>query len=118
MEKEVRERFERVDATIDKLMRAHAAAESRMDRNEALFEKRMSGFEKRMKGFEKLALLGMKELAKHRQMHKETSEKINALIAAQMRNEEMAHETKAELKALQATIRSFINSLEKGRNGR
>jgi hypothetical protein len=111
MEKEVRERFERVDATIDKLMRAHAAAESRMDRNEERFEKRL-------KGFEKLALLGMKELAKHRQMHKETSDKINALIAAQMRNEEMAHETKAELKALQATIRSFINSLEKGRNGR
>ena len=74
MEKEVRERFERVDVTIDKLMRAHAAAESRMDRNEALFDRRMSGFEKRMKGFEKLALLGMKELAKHRQIQRDQRE--------------------------------------------
>ena len=111
MEKEVRENFDRVDADIKQIIQAHRAAIARMDRQDERADRAEeraarndARFEKRMKGFEKLVIIGAKELVSLRRAHKETMGKIDALIDSQDR-------TAAKLQA-------FIDSLNKGRNGR
>ncbi len=96
METAVRERFERIEAILDGVAKKQAAAEARMERSDARFEKRM-------RGFENLARIGMKEIAKLRQLNHEGDQKLNALIDAQQRTE--------------ASLRAFLDSMRKGGNG-
>lgn len=117
MEKEVRERFERIEALLDSLAHRHALAEARMDRTETRQDRTDARFEKRMRGFEKLAQIGLREIAKlavaHKalsaqqkafsEQHKALSEKVDILTDAQIRTDE--------------TLRSFIKSLRHPRNG-
>src|SRR2546423_15327258 len=99
MEEDVRRRFEKIEATLAEVAARQAAAEvradraaARIDRAEERMEKSDARFEKRMRGFETLAKIGMREIADlrrmHRQLSKETDEKINALIDSQQRTEE------------------------------
>ncbi len=115
MEREVRENFDRVDAEIKQIIQAHRAAIARMDRQDERADRaeeraarNEARFEKRMKGFEKLVMIGRKELVSLRRIQaaaaKETTEKMNALIDSQQRTD--------------AKLRAFIDSLNKGRNGR
>jgi len=101
MEEAVRQRFERIEATLQIVADRQAAAEARMDRAEARMDRadarvdraeaRMADsdarFEKRMRGFEKLVQIGMKELGNLRRLHREGDVKLNALIDAQQRSE-------------------------------
>ena len=95
------ERMERSDA---RALRAEQDWEARFQRAEERAARNDARFEKRMKGFEKLVIIGAKELVSLRRAHKETMGKIDALIDSQER-------TAAKLQA-------FIDSLNKGRNGR
>ena len=114
MERDVERRFERLEALLEsnfqksevRFQKAEARmdrAEARMDRAEARSEKLEARFEKRMKGFEKLAAFGMREIGKLERLHRESDEKMNALIDAQQRTE--------------ASLRQFIDSIRKSTNG-
>ena len=89
MEAAVRERFERIEAILDGVAKKQAAAEARMDRSDARFEKRM-------RGFENLVRIGMKEIAEQRRLNAD-------LRRAQQRTE--------------ASLRAFLDSMRKGGNG-
>ena len=110
MEEDVRQRFERIEATLQSVAESQAAAaarmdraEARMDRAEARMDRFEARFEKRMRGFEKLVQIGMRELGALRRLHRETDVKLNALIDAQQRTE--------------VSLRNFPNSLRRGGNG-
>ena len=125
MEREVQQRFERIEALLEsnfqkselRFQKAEARmdrAEARMDkadaridkaeaRSEARSEKLEARFEKRMKGFEKLAAIGMREIGRLERLHRETDEKMSALIDAQQRTE--------------ASLQRFLDSLGKTTNG-
>ena len=118
MEPDVERRFERLEALLEsnfqKSELRFQKAEARMDkaeaRNEARSEKLEARFEKRMKGFEKLAEIGMKEIAHLRRMHRETEEKIDALIDA--------HQALADAQKLtEKSLQRFLDSLGKTTNG-
>jgi chromosome segregation ATPase len=100
-------RMDRAEARMDKAEAHMDRAEARMDRADARareFDARMresdARFEKRMKGFERI---GMKEIVKLRQLHRESEHKLNALIDSQQRTE--------------ASLRAFMDSLRRGGNG-
>ena len=132
MEPDVERRFERLEALLEsnfqkselRFQKAEARmdrAEARMDkaeaRSEARSEKLEARFEKRMKGFEKLAEIGMKEIAHLRRMHRETDEKMNALIDAQQGTEAAIKELAAAQKLTAASLQRFLDSLGKTTNG-
>jgi hypothetical protein len=94
MEVEVRQRFEKIEAILERIAERQAAAEvrmdradarmdraeARMDRSDARMDRSDARFEKRMKGFEKLVLIGMKEIAELRRRDKELDQKMSALL--------------------------------------
>lgn len=114
MEAEVRREFDEIRAILRVVAERQAASEKRMDRAEARMERfdarareadaraRESDarFEKRMKDFERI---GRKEIVELRRLHRENEHKINALIDSQQRTE--------------ASLRAFLDSLQRGRNG-
>lgn len=121
MEAEVRQELDEIRAILRVVAERQAASEKRMDRAEARMDKaeaRMdradararefdahmresdARFEKRMKAFERI---GMKEIVKLRQLHRESEHKLNALIDSQQRTE--------------ASLRAFMDSLRRGANG-
>src|SRR6266849_3197449 len=111
MEAAVRERFERIESILAEVGRRNAEAltrmdraEGRMDRIDARMDQSERRFERRMRGFEKLVVIGMKELAQLRRLHKEHGEKLNALIDSQQRTE--------------ASLRRLLDSLRRSSNGR
>jgi hypothetical protein len=73
MEAAVRERFERIEAILDGVAKKQAAAEARMDRSDARFEKRM-------RGFENLVRMGMKELGDLRRSQQRTDASLRAFL--------------------------------------
>ena len=128
MEPDVERRFERLEALLEsnfqkselRFQKAEARmdrADARMDKAEARSEKLEARFEKRMKGFEKLAEIGMKEIAHLRRMHRETDEKMNALIDAQQGTEAAIKELAAAQKLTAASLQRFLDSLGKTTNG-
>jgi hypothetical protein len=100
MEDAVRERFEGIEAILQRVAKSQAAADARMDRFEARMDRSDERFDKRMRGFEKLVRIGMAEL---RRFEKETDRKIDALVDAQQRTE--------------ASLKALLDSLRKGGNG-
>jgi hypothetical protein len=84
-----------------------AKAETRVD----AVEKRL---DKRMDAIAKLIQQGMRLLVTQKA---ETDRKINALVDAQMRTEARMEELAAAQKDTQKTLKAFIGSLQKGRNG-
>jgi hypothetical protein len=73
METAVRERFERIEAILDGVAKKQAAAEARMDRSDARFEKRM-------RGFENLVRIGMKELSDLKRAQQRTEASLRAFL--------------------------------------
>ena len=73
METAVRERFERIEAILDGVAKKQAAAEARMDRSDARFEKRM-------RGFENLVRIGMKELSDLKRAQQRTETSLRAFL--------------------------------------
>src|SRR5258705_10234329 len=114
MEAEVRRELDEIRAILRVVAERQAASEKRMDRAEARMDRadarareadaraRESDarFEKRMKAFENLARIGMKEILKLEQLHRDSEEKLNALIDSQERTA--------------AALRAFIDSLRRG----
>jgi hypothetical protein len=110
-----------VERTINFILESQAKAETRMsaaDKRVEAVEKRL---DKRMDAIAKLIQQGMRMLVTHKA---ETNRKINALVDAQMRGEarmerldEKMEELAAAQKDTQKTLKAFIASLQKGRNG-
>jgi hypothetical protein len=73
METAVRERFERIEAILDGVAKKQAAAEARMDRSDARFDKRM-------RGFENLVRIGMKELSDLKRAQQRTEVSLRAFL--------------------------------------
>ncbi len=96
-------RMDRADARMDRWEERMNRTDARLDRGEARADKLEARFEKRMKGFEKVVQIGMKESVRLNRVHRETDEKLNALIDSQQRTEEM--------------LRTFMRSLRKSSNG-
>jgi hypothetical protein len=90
MEPEVRERFEKIEATLDRIAERQERAEKRADEMEIRFNRRMDRFDKQLQATRKLVEYGMK------------------IIVG------LAKDTR-ELKRSQ---RAFLDSLRNGRNGR
>jgi len=121
MEPHVERRFERLEALLEsnfqKSELRFQKAEARMDRAEARSEKLEARFEKRMKGFEKLVEIGMKEIAHLRRIHRETDEKMDALISAQQGTEAAFKELAAAQQRTETSLQRFLDSLGKTTNG-
>ena len=75
MEAEVRQEFNEIRAILRDVAERQAAAELRMDRMDARFEKRM-------RGFEKLVQIGMKEMVDLRRSQQRTETALQAFIAS------------------------------------
>ena len=99
MEREVRERFERIEATLDLVAESQRKAEARMDRADA----RMDRFDKQLDGMRKLMRAGMKIVANMQASMAEMQVSINALIEAQQRTEDK--------------LQNLIDSLSQSRDG-
>jgi hypothetical protein len=128
MEREVRERFERIEAMLERSAarseksEAESKArferiEARQEKWEARFEKSEARFEKRMRGFEKLAEIAFRRMAQMERWHREADERFNALIQGHLENKEGIRELRESTKETQAMLRQFLKSLGKGSNG-
>ena len=100
---------------------ADAKAETRMSANDKRVEAVEKRLDKRMDAIAKLIQQGMRMLVTHKA---ETDRKINALVDAQMRGEARTERLDARMEELaaaqkdtQKTLKAFIASLQKGRNG-
>ena len=114
-----------LDRRIQSIIEAHEKAVARASANEAKFEARMSANEKRVDAVEKrldkrmdaiakLIQVGMRMMVNNKA---EMDRKINSLVEAQMRSEAGMEEMRAAQKDTQKTLKTFIESLQKGRNG-
>jgi len=97
----------------------HAKAEASIEAAEKRWKARADATEKRldkrMDAISKLLHQGMRMLVTYQD---ETKEKINALIDSQMRLDAKMEELAAAQKDTQRTLKAFIASLQKGRNGK
>jgi chromosome segregation ATPase len=107
-------RQEKYEIRQEKYEIRQAKAEARVD----AVEKRL---DKRMDAIAKLLQQGMRMLVTHKA---ETDRKINALVDAQMRSEARLERLDTKMEELaeaqkdtQKTLKAFIASLQKGRNG-
>jgi hypothetical protein len=97
-----------VERTVEFILDAQAKAEVRM----AVHERRMAEVDKRLNGVTKLIQQGMRLLANSK---KETDQKINALIASQLRTDEALKELAAAQKVTEKKMQTFLN--RQTRNG-
>ena len=117
-----------VESTIKFILDSQARAEVRQakaDERQTRAETRVDAVEKRldkrMDAIAKLIQQGMRMLVTQKA---ETDRKINALVDAQMRSDARSERLDARMEELavaqkdtQRTLKSFIESLRKGRNG-
>jgi hypothetical protein len=111
-------RQEKADAH---LRAAEAKAEARTSANDKRVDAVEKRLDKRMDAIARLIQQGMRMLVTHKAG---TDRKINALVDAQMRGEarmgrldEKMEELTVAQKDTQKTLKAFIASLQKGRNG-
>jgi hypothetical protein len=107
-------RHERAEIRQERAEKAQEKADARMsaaDKRVDAVEKRL---DKRMDAIAKLIQQGMRMLVTHKA---ETDRKINALVDAQMRTDVRMEELAIAQKDTQKTLKAFIASLQKGRNG-
>jgi len=100
MEPEVRERFERIEATLALTAESHRVAMERLDKRMALGEKRMDRFDQSLKGLRNLVVSGMRI--------------VNHLAEENRKGRQEARAFRAEMKEFKNEVRAYIRAQDNG----
>jgi predicted nucleic acid-binding Zn-ribbon protein len=114
-----------VERTMEFILQMQAKLEANFARHEANFarhEVRLSRIDRRIDGITKLIRTGMKAIMKTNQtldqLGKRTDAKFAELAEVQKRTDSKFAELADAQKQTQASLKAFLGSMRKGRNGR